>query len=829
MVRPPGAVWTLCLVAGWSWAASGVALSRDRQALMSVIVSPAASAATRAVATDLAHYLSLLSGADFQVEPGDGSRGLVVGRPAEFGALPFAVAFADGPLDREDYLLRAAPTGLYLLGASDLAVSHAVWDLLYRLGYRQFFPGPTWECLPAPRDLAIAVDERCRPAFHARRIWYNWGLWGYNDQPYRQWCARNRCIKGFDLNSGHAYEALIAAQRAEFDRHPEYLALVGGQRRTRGGDLKFCIANAGLRQLVAAHAVAWFQQHPAADSLSLEPSDGDNWCECGECARLGRVSNRVVILANEAAEALGRAGFGAKRIGLYAYNRHSAPPTVRVHPQVIVSATTAFIRDGFSFDQVVGGWQAQGATVGVYDYLSVVDWDWNLPRGAKGSRPREVAESLVKFHRQGARFYDAESGDCWGPAGLGYYTAARVLWDPAEAQRVDALREDFLTRAFGPAAEPMREFYRLLNVDTERRSPDDLLGRLFRQLAAARPLTTDARIQARLGDLLLYVRYAELYYAFAAGRGSRDDVARHAWRMRRTMLVHSYGLWCRLLDQRAALDPRHPLKDDRPFDRVELARLLADGVAHHEPVETGFVGVTYSQRLVPATPLHLPTVPTGSFPTHPQDHQSYWLWVPEGDGRLTLTVRVQKVWANRLPKLSLFSPLHVTTDPLATDESYRPDGQERTLTLSTPYRGLHRLEAVDGGDYTRLRWPAGLPVTIESGIDTPGVTSHFRGPWSLCFYVPRGTRVVGGWASRIANWAPKVSGKLLDGDGHEVHDFGQGTDGWFKVPVAPGQDGRLWRFVDSQGQRLLMTVPPYLARNGEELLLPEEVVRGGQH
>jgi hypothetical protein len=44
------------------------------------------------------------------------------------------------------------------------------------------------------------------------------------------------------------------------------------------------------------------------------------------------------------------------------------------------------------------------------------------------------------------------------------------------------------------------------------------------------------------------------------------------------------------------------------------------------------------------------------------------------------------------------------------------------------------------------------------------------------------------------------------------------------VPVKPGEDGRLWKFHQCAGQRLLMTVPPYLARSGKELLLPAEVV-----
>ncbi|MHC4200510.1 MAG: hypothetical protein ACYSU0_11005, partial [Planctomycetota bacterium] len=111
-----------------------------------------------------------------------------------------------------------------------------------------------------------------------------------------------------------------------------------------------------------------------------------------------------------------------------------------------------------------------------------------------------------------------------------------------------------------------------------------------------------------------------------------------------------------------------------------------------------------------------------------------------------------------------------------------------------------------------------------SGAGTPGVKNHFRGRWSLYFYVPKGTRAVGGWASRIANWAPRISGTLLDADGRKVHDFGKADDGWFSVPVAAGQDGRLWKFQETHGQRLLMTVPPCLARTAEELLLPREVV-----
>ena len=44
------------------------------------------------------------------------------------------------------------------------------------------------------------------------------------------------------------------------------------------------------------------------------------------------------------------------------------------------------------------------------------------------------------------------------------------------------------------------------------------------------------------------------------------------------------------------------------------------------------------------------------------------------------------------------------------------------------------------------------------------------------------------------------------------------------MEVPAGQDGKLWKFDQCVGQRLLMTIPPILARTSAELLLPEEVV-----
>jgi len=817
----------ILLTLSFSHGAEPIQLAKDGKALLNITVSEKASPATLALAEELAEYFSQISGAMFETATGTGNAGIVLGLPEDFAALPFQVSFEQSPFGREKYLIRSTDTGLYLLGATDRAVSHAVWDLLHHFGYRQFFPGENWEIVPQVGDLSIAIDEFQEPDFHARRIWYNWGLWEYNEIPYRDWCRRNRAVQGFTLNSGHSYEAIMAENRAEFEKHPEYFALIDGKRSTNWGDQKFCTSNPNLRKLVVDYVVRSFERNPHLDSVSLDPSDGGGWCQCEECAKIGNAATRVVLLATEALEALEKLGLGEKVIGFYAYNEHSAPPSIPVPKGAIPSVTTAFLQGGMSFEQVLEAWQAKGAAqIGTYDYLSVVVWDWNMPRAGSGARVENLARFLPRIHEKGVRFYDAESGDCWGPCGLGYYFVSRVLWDIEEAKKLDDITEDFLDKCFGAAKKPMREFYRLINFDTQRRPVSDMVARMYLQISEARKLTTDANILRRLDDLTLYTRHVELYGNYSIKGGVKDDVTRHVYRMRKSMMVHSYGFLCRFIGQGETLAPNNPLFDDIPYSAEEIAAFLAEGLKNNTPMEPGFESVVFSKKLVPAAEkLGFPETPQGYFPTHPQDRQVYQVYLSENDKELALKLTVEPVWKQRTPKISMYSPYEVTIDtPVAVSEDYHADGKEYVVTLKSSFDGLHDIVTLDGGDYTRIVWTEGLPITVESDINSSHTQSHFRGNWTLYFYVPKGTKQIGGWAARVASWAPRTSGKLLDPEGDVRHDFGEHEEGWFCVDVPEGMDGKLWKFQDNNGQRLLMTVPPHLARSGKELLLPEEVI-----
>ncbi|WP_223911151.1 DUF4838 domain-containing protein [Geobacter sp. AOG1] len=789
---------------------------------MPVVISWDASDRVQRAAQQLADYLGKISGAHFEVVAGDGTSGIAVGLPGQFPKVPSGgLGDIHDPTRQEDYLLRSHAKGIHVIGASELAVEDAVWDLLYRIGYRQFFPGPVWEVIPRVRALSAAVDVTEHPAYYARRIWYGFGAGPWSTDAYAQWCERNRAVNGIAINSGHAYEGIIKRNKAAFDMHPEYLGLVNGKRSSS----KFCISNPGLRRLVVQDALAQFVANPDLQSVSVEPSDGGGWCECDDCKKLGSISDRAVMLANEVATAV-EAKYPGRFVGMYAYNQHSPPPTIRVHPRVVISVATAFLKGGYTVDQLLAGWQKQGATIGMREYYSVNVWDRDLPGRARGANLSYLTTTIPHYYEKGARFLSAESSDNWGCNGLGYYLAARMLWDVREAGRIEELKADFLDKSFGPARVPMAEFYGLIDGSNKPLLSDDLLGRMYRQLAQARKLTNDPAILARLDDLVLYTRYVELWsdYANAAGVGKQqafERLIRHAYRIRKTMMVHTAGLVRDLPDRDKTVvlpkeagytvpEEKNIWINNEPFSRTQIENLMKNGMVTRQLLD--FKPVSYSTDLVPATPLKLPPVPTGTMGSFSRGTRVYHTWVDKAPVSLAFTVTAGYIYGNfGDAKLSLY-PSAETKGEAVAKASVAPDKQPHNILLKTAFTGAHRLEVQDASAGTGVQWPDGLPMTVQSSRDSP---EEFALRWSLYFYVPKGTKEVGGYTSG--------PGVLLDGHGKQVYVFDK-NPGYFKVPVLREESGRLWKFEQCAGLKLLMTVPPYLARNEKELLLPVEVV-----
>jgi hypothetical protein len=222
--------------------------------------------------------------------------------------------------------------------------------------------------------------------------------------------------------------------------------------------------------------------------------------------------------------------------------------------------------------------------------------------------------------------------------------------------------------------------------------------------------------------------------------------------------------------------------------------------------------------------LKLPQVADGTFDDGaPQGQQVFYTWRDESDpSQFDLIVSGGHIVAYR----SFSSPVQVSLiaegnpfvdEAVAYNNHVEPDGVERPVCLRSTFTGLHRIKVVAPSNRAKVVVPdMKMPLTIPSSLDH---YNHLAGMWSLYFYVPRGTTIVGGYT------AGSAKGRMLDSAGEVRCDFTKLPEtAYFSVAVPPGQDGTLWKFDSCRGKRALLTVPPWLARNAESLLLPREVV-----
>jgi len=822
-------------------------LAREGKASVPVVVSPQATSRTRALAEELAGYLTKISGASFPVETGEGLQGIVVGRVTEFPRQSIAgqSEWSNPEInEREKYLIQSHGKGVYLLGMTEQAVEHAVWDFLYRLGYRQYFPGPHWEIIPEQKNLTAAINVVESPAYHSRRIWYGFGPWDYAKEPYSQWCVRNRATAGLVLNTGHSYGRFISDNQKIFDAHPEFYALVDGKRDIRS-QAKFCISNPELREVITRQAVRTFEKDPERDSISLDPSDGGGWCECEACRKLGSESDRALTLANQVAAAINQpedvAQRGRKYVGMYAYSYHSPPPTIKVNENVVISVATGFLRGGFSLNEILEGWMQQGATIGIREYYSVFTWDHDLPGKARGAKIDYLKTTIPRFYQQGARFLSAESSDNWGPNGLGYFLAARMLWNPAEAEQTDELTEEFLELCFGKAQAPMQEFYEQLDGSRSHLVVSDHYGRLFRAVREAKQLATNPAVHDRLDDLTLYCRYIDLYERYRQAKGKPrqqafEEMIRHAYRMRKTMLVHSKAVYRDAVNRDKSVsipknarwnvpEDQNSWKSSAPFTADELQQFLEEGLARYPLVQLDFEPLTFSEDLVPADALQLHTEKPGQLVSG-RGVQTFYTYVdnPAKPIELQVTGGLIAHYRDRgnvkieLWKIGGASQTGERETFITKDQSVPPDGKLRTVRLPVKEKGLYRITVSDGHDRTSVNWKPGTPMVMPSSLEQPIVTS---GRWSLYFYVPKGTRKIGLHGGN--------SGSISNPDGKEVFSFKGRKVNFYSIDVPTGSDGKLWKVNQAAGAIRLLTVPPLFVRDASEFLLPEEVITADSH
>ena len=352
---------------------------------------------------------------------------------------------------------------------------------------------------------------------------------------------------------------------------------------------------------------------------------------------------------------------------------------------------------------------------------------------------------------------------------------------------------------------------------------------MYRHLNEALGLAKDERIRGRIMDMILYTRYAELYYTYSSAKGEArqnayEDMLNYTWSISKTQMAHFKAVYAQvpISDKRIVQVPMSVFAKAKSPSEEEIKDILAAGIVANKLIE--FTPKNFSKSLVPAAAaLQLPEVKPsderGQCSTRPA--QIIYTWVEKAPAAIEISVLGKENYGDRGKlKIKLFAADTVKDNgdlEVAYDDSVPKDEKAHDITLKTTCAGLHWLQVEAGSDPVMITFKnPGMHFTVAAGIDKGTAYPFIK--LDEYFYVPKGTNVVGGYAEFC-------DGSIMDGSGNEIFAFkSMAKPGYFSVAVPEGQDGKLWKFNGCRGQRLLMTVPPYLARNEKELLLPREVI-----
>lgn len=369
---------------------------------------------------------------------------------------------------------------------------NAVYTFLQdQLGVRWFWPGDLGEDVVARESLVIApMERRYHPQIRSREGVFNFsslGNKGYGRA--HDWTLRQRLQLGsLSMEGGHGFGTWWDRYH---EKHPEIFALQPDG--TRSGfptprTAKLCMTNPKVWDLWLQDVAADLAQDPNLTVFNASPNDSwsSGHCVCENCSAWDHpegeprlfhfkkyseirpaTSDRDVTFANKLGALLKEKYPGKDyRVLMLSYG-HSRPAPVKARPadNVIMSIVANFFgrtglvdrgsTRGDTYRQQFEAWAGiVPAMMWRPNTGSPGGWQQGLPDLSTQQTIRDIKD--VAAANCVGIFIDGV-WEHWATQGPQLYIMAQLVWNPqADAA---ALLDDYYTRAFGPAAGPVREYF----------------------------------------------------------------------------------------------------------------------------------------------------------------------------------------------------------------------------------------------------------------------------------------------------------------------------------------------------------------------------------
>ena len=283
-----------------------------------------------------------------------------------------------------------------------------------------------------------------------------------------------------DAGACHSF-ALLVPKSEYWPAHPEYWALINGQRvepdlPIAGLGVQLCVSNPDVKNIIIQKIRSLISTYPKMKVFGVVPNDGSGgWCQCANCVAWdgdmagipsGR-ANRVVRLCNEVADWLHTHGYPTVKVGTLAYGEFVLPPTIDVSDNVQIYYCTGGRNYMKKLTDVsdasnailmsrINGWLAKATYVGLYEYYYTtgVESTW-VPYS------RTLVQEFPELKALGINGITVETTNARWPNHLANvaYTFGRAAWDMSLTY--DQILTDYCDRRYGNASAAMHSFYRL--------------------------------------------------------------------------------------------------------------------------------------------------------------------------------------------------------------------------------------------------------------------------------------------------------------------------------------------------------------------------------
>lgn len=450
-----------------------------------IVVPAEATYLERFAASELQTYLERMSGARLPV--GAENEKAPAGYRFFIGATRKALQAGVKPdaqtMGRDGFALRSVPGGLVIVGRSDLGTLFGVYELLERyFDVRWFMPGDIGEHIPKAATLRMGtVNITFKPSFAFR--WVGTGEWALHQRMNVRITAGGRDVGVKWQWHFHTFSKLIPTDKY-YDEHPEYFALVNGKRVPK----QLCTSNPDVVREVAENLIAVLDANPDIEIITLSPNDGGGFCECERCAALdepgrdwfGKHSRRLAIFYNKVAR-LVKEKHPKVLIKVGAYASYCRPPlesSWRPEDNLVFQLCHLYFchnhplgsglckpgetyqpaeefQPNQEFCKILDEWRRLCPHLFVYEYYTI----GGMARAKLPWPLLHTMRSDIPYYRDhGVKgFYTQLGDDTWHRLGLNYYVAAKLCWN-ADLD-VDALLDDYFDKFYGPAAEPMKDYF----------------------------------------------------------------------------------------------------------------------------------------------------------------------------------------------------------------------------------------------------------------------------------------------------------------------------------------------------------------------------------